>query len=157
MTDGGDMTRALLLPWQAQVRRRWRSKSLGVQEMTILYWALLGTVALISASPSCAQDVNGRGLYLQRCSMCHGSDLKGTGPLANKSDPPAPDLTTSAFKSRLSAYPGVIVSSIILRRNGDLIPRTLRNNGVKLPEHSWSINDLRDINQYMSSVIKRGR
>lgn len=89
--------------------------------------------------------------------MCHGTDVKGTGPLANKSSPPTPDLTTSAFKKRLIAYPGVIVSSIILRPNGDLIPKTLRENGVKLPPYHWTINDFRDLNQYLSSVILKNQ
>ena len=85
--------------------------------------------------------------------MCHGADARGTGPLANKSNPPTPDLTTPAFKKRLNDYPGVIVSSVILRPNGDLIPKTLRENGVKLPPHSWTVQDFRDLNQYMSGLI----
>lgn len=89
--------------------------------------------------------------------MCHGIDLKGTGPLAKKSNPPTPDLTTSVFKKRLNDYPGVIVSSIILRPNGDLIPKTLRENGVKLSPHDWRIKDLRDLNQYMNGVISKNR
>lgn len=89
--------------------------------------------------------------------MCHGADLKATGPLANKSTPPTPNLTTPAFKKRLSDYPGVIVSSIILRPNGDLIPRTLRENGVKLAPHTWTIQDLRDLNEYMSGAITKAR
>jgi antibiotic biosynthesis monooxygenase (ABM) superfamily enzyme len=56
--------------------------------------------------------------------MCHGSDAKASGPLAHKSNPSTPDLTTAAFKKRLADYPGVIVSSIILRPNGDLITFT---------------------------------
>lgn len=87
--------------------------------------------------------------------MCHGSDLRGTGTLARKSNPATPDLTTPAFKRRLAAYPGVIVSSIILQPNGDLIPGTLRNNGVTLPPHAWSVKDFRDINQYMIGIIKK--
>ncbi len=89
--------------------------------------------------------------------MCHGVDIKRTGPLANKSNPPTPDLTTSAFKKRLNDYPGVIVSSIILRPNGDLIPRTLQENGVKLSPYAWRVKDFRDLNQYMSSVISKNR
>ncbi|MFL1557609.1 cytochrome c, partial [Pseudomonas sp. O11] len=50
-----------------------------------------------------------------------------------------------------------IVSSVILRPNGDLIPRTLRENGVKVSPHAWTINDLRDLNQYMSGVIAQSR
>lgn len=80
---------------------------------------------------------------------------QGTGPLANKSNPPTPDLTSAAFKKRLSQYPGVIVASVILRPNGNLIPKTLQENGVKIPPHAWSVNDFRDLNQYMTGVISR--
>ncbi|MBV4521888.1 cytochrome c [Pseudomonas sp. SWRI74] len=121
--------------------------------MKLLFIASLGILSLTHPLLSFADNANGKNLYQARCSMCHGVDLKATGPLANKSNPPTPDLTTSAFKKRLSDYPGVIVSSIILRPNGDLIPRTLRENGVKLSPHSWSIKDLRDLNQYISGVI----
>lgn len=106
---------------------------------------------------SMADNANGKNLYLQRCAMCHGADIRGTGPLAHKSSPPTPDLTTSAFKKRLHDYPGVIVSSVILRPNGDLIPNTLRENGVKLAPHAWSVKDFRDLNQYMGDVIAKSR
>lgn len=77
--------------------------------------------------------------------------------MANKSSPPTPDLTTATFKKRLHDYPGVIVSSVILRPNGDLIPKTLRENGVKMAPFAWSVKDFRDLNQYMTEVIARGR
>jgi mono/diheme cytochrome c family protein len=125
--------------------------------MKILFIASLGILSLTQTSLAFADNANGKNLYLQRCSMCHGTGLKATGPLAKKSNPPTPDLTTSAFKKRLNDYPGVIVSSIILRPNGDLIPRTLRENGVKLSPHSWSVKDLRDLNQYMGGVISQKR
>lgn len=120
--------------------------------MKIVFIATLGMLSLIQPSLSFADNANGKNLFLQRCAMCHGADLKGTGPLAHKSNPPTPDLTTPAFKKRLSDYPGVIVSSVILRPNGDLIPRTLRENGVKVPPHAWTVNDFRDLNQYMSGA-----
>ena len=125
--------------------------------MKRVFIASLGVLSLIHTSLSLADNLNGKTIYLQRCAMCHGTDLKGTGPLANKSNPPTPNLTTAAFKKRLNDYPGVIVSSIILRPNGDLIPKTLRENGVKLPPFSWRIQDLRDLNQYMSSVISKNQ
>jgi hypothetical protein len=128
-----------------------------IKTMKILFIASLWILSLIQTSLSFADNVNGKNLYLQRCTMCHGIDLKATGPLANKSNPPTPDLTTSAFKKRLNDYPGVIVSSIILRPNGDLIPKTLRENGVKLSPYSWRIKNLRDLNQYMSGVIAKKR
>lgn len=114
-----------------------------------------GRFLLVQASPSFADAGNGKKLFLARCAMCHGADAKGTGPLANKSNPPTPDLTTAAFRKRLTDYPGVIVSSVILRPNGDLIPRTLRENGVKLAPHAWTVQDFRDLNQYMSGLITR--
>lgn len=106
---------------------------------------------------SFADNLNGKNLFTQRCAVCHGADIKATGPLANKSTPPTPDLTTPAFKKRLHDYPGVIVSSVILRPNGNLIPKTLQENGVKIAPHAWSVKDFRDLNQYMSEVISRAR
>ncbi|TFH80513.1 MULTISPECIES: c-type cytochrome [Pseudomonas] len=123
--------------------------------MKTSFTALLATLFITQTAPAFADNSNGKNLYVQRCAVCHGPDIKGTGPLANKSTPPTPDLTTVAFKKRLSDYPGVIVSSIILRPNGDLIPKTLRENGVKIPPHAWSVSDFRDLNQYMSDVISK--
>ncbi|KTC64106.1 cytochrome C [Pseudomonas fluorescens ABAC62] len=125
--------------------------------MKIPLIALLGTLSLIQTSLSLADPANGKNLYLQRCAMCHGADLKATGPLASKSTPPTPDLTTTTFKKRLADYPGVIVASVILRPNGNLIPKTLQDNGVRLPPHAWSVQDFRDLNQYMSGVISKSR
>ena len=119
--------------------------------------AISAILSLIQSSPSVADNLNGKNLYTQRCAVCHGADIKGTGPLANKSNPRTPDLTTSAFKKRLQDYPGVIVSSVILRPNGDLIPRTLKENGVKIAPYAWKVKDFRDLNDYMSGVILKNR
>ena len=125
--------------------------------MKLSFIVSLAVLSLAQPSLSLADNANGKNLYLQRCAMCHGADIRGTGPLARKSSPPTPDLTTSVFKKRLHDYPGVIVSSIILRPNGDLIPNTLRENGVKLAPHAWSVKDFRDLNHYMSDVIAKSR
>eukprot|EP01133_Synstelium_polycarpum_P005150 gene5150-5968_t len=117
----------------------------------------LGILLLPQTSLTFADNANGKNIYVQRCAICHGADIKGTGPLANKSNPPTPDLTTATFKKRLSDYPGVIVSSVILRPNGDLIPRTLRENSVKLSPFTWKVQDFRDLNEYMSGVISKSR
>ncbi|WP_087503021.1 cytochrome c [Pseudomonas sp. SID14000] len=122
-----------------------------------LFIALLGFCAITQTPYSLADNINGKKLYMQRCSVCHGADIKGTGPLARKSNPPTPDLTTLNFKKRLADYPGVIVSSIVLRPNGNLIPNTLKENNVKIPPHSWSVQDLRDVNQYMRSLISKAQ
>lgn len=125
--------------------------------MKIVFIAALGILSLTQASRACADNLNGKNLYVQRCAVCHGADIRGTGPLANKSNPPTPDLTTAAFKKRLKDYPGVIVSSVILRPNGDLIPRTLKENGVRIAPYAWRVNDFRDLNQYMLGVIAKSR
>lgn len=125
--------------------------------MKTIFIALLGGLALAQTPLSVAENANGKNLYSQRCAICHGADIKGTGPLANKSQPPTPDLTTAAFKKRLRDYPGVIVSSVILRPNGDLIPRTLRENGVKIAPFAWGVKDFRDLNQYMTDVISKAQ
>jgi mono/diheme cytochrome c family protein len=119
--------------------------------------AALGMAACMQTPLSVAENVNGTNIYLQRCAICHGEDVKGTGPLAKKSNPPTPDLTTAAFKKRLNDYPGVIVSSVILRPNGDLIPKTLRENGVKIPPFAWKVQDFRDLNAYMLESIAKSR
>ena len=100
---------------------------------------------------------NGEKLFVERCAMCHGADAKGSGPLAHKSNPPTPDLTTAAFRKRLVDYPGVIVSSVILRPNGDLIPKTLKENGYRVPPHAWTVKDFRDLNDYMNDLIRKSR
>jgi mono/diheme cytochrome c family protein len=125
-------------------------------DMKTVTIAAVAVLSLTQVTASLADSSNGKNLYVQRCAMCHGADIKGTGPLARKSNPPTPDLTTAAFKQRLKDYPGVIVSSVILRPNGDLIPRTLRENGVKVAPHAWSVEDFRDLNQYMRSLISKG-
>lgn len=119
--------------------------------------AVLGLLLLAQAPVSMADSAKGKTLYEQRCAVCHGADIKGTGPLAKKSSPPTPDLTSAAFRKRLSDYPGVIVSSVILRPNGNLIPKTLQENGVKMPPFAWTVQDFRDLNQYMVGVISRAR
>ncbi|WNW10345.1 cytochrome c [Pseudomonas sp. DTU_2021_1001937_2_SI_NGA_ILE_001] len=121
--------------------------------MKRIFTVCLAVSLIAQASAGLADSANGKKLFTERCALCHGADLKGSGPLANKSDPPTPDLTTAAFKKRLHDYPGVIVASVILRPNGDLIPRTLRENGVKVPPHAWTVNDFRDLNSYMTGII----
>ncbi|MCU0121760.1 cytochrome c [Pseudomonas sp. B2M1-30] len=119
--------------------------------------ALLAASSLTQIPVSLAENANGKNLYVQRCAVCHGADIKGTGPLAHKSNPPTPDLTTAAFKKRLNDYPGVIVSSVILRPNGNLIPKTLQENGVRIAPHAWSVKDFRDLNEYMVGLIASKR
>ena len=113
------------------------------------------TILFCIPSTSFADLHEGKKIYLSRCAMCHGQDVRGTGPLADKSNPPTPDLTTPEFKKRLRDYPGVIVSSVILRPNGDLIPKTLRENDVNFPPFAWKVKDFRDLNAYLTDFIAK--
>lgn len=119
-------------------------------------WAISVTVACIAPTYA-APNGNGERLFTERCAMCHGSDIRGTGPLAHKSSPPPPDLTNPAFKRRLAEYPGDIASSVILRPNSDLIPKTLRENGIKVAPHTWTVKDFRDLNEYMVKIIRTSK
>jgi len=118
-------------------------------------WVRAAMIILPATGASSATIDNGQRLYGARCAMCHGAEARGDGPLARKSSPPTPDLTTTAFRKRLALYPGVIVSSLILQPNGDLIPRTLRANGYHLPSHRWTVADFRDLDRYMKRMIDR--
>jgi len=61
----------------------------------------LGLLLLAYTPWSQAENSNGKNIFVQRCAMCHGADIKGTGPLANKSNPPTPDLTTRRVQEAL--------------------------------------------------------
>ncbi|WP_271299768.1 c-type cytochrome [Sphingomonas sp. CV7422] len=119
---------------------------------------LSACIALLMPTPVLAGtgDV-GRQLYEQRCAICHGADLRGTGPLAHKSNPPTIDLTALPFRRRLATYPGVIVASVVLRPNGDLIPRVLRENNVHIPPHRWTADDLRAVDAYIRGYLRQHR
>jgi len=118
---------------------------------TIIFFLLFSP----TLSFSLTTEDKGKLLYEARCVMCHGSDARATGPLAQKSNPPTLDLTSCAYQEKLSQCPGSIVSSIILQPNGTLIPDTLKKNGVNLPPKQWTDDDLRAINHYVLSLIHK--
>ena len=66
-----------------------------------------------------AQDTpSGAELYAQHCAVCHGNDLKGTGPAPYPFRSPA-DLTTLAQRNG-GKFPDAYVSSVL--RNGVVLP-----------------------------------
>lgn len=68
-----------------------------------------------SAPPS------GAALYKKNCAVCHGNDLKGTGPAPYPFKETTPDLTTLA-KRHGDKFPDAYVSDVL-------------RNGVVLPDH----------------------
>lgn len=109
---------------------------------------------------SFAQDAKrqisvGKKLYESRCVICHGVDAKGTGSLAHKSNPPTPDLTSCEYQKKLAQCPGRMVASIVLTPGGNLIPKTLKENNIILPNHVWTDTELRAINEYLLMLIEK--
>jgi len=50
----------------------------------LLVSGVLAVLSLTQTALCLADNSNGKTLYLQRCAVCHGPDIKGTGPLAKK-------------------------------------------------------------------------
>lgn len=92
-------------------------------------WVLVGCIVSVHAAqekpvqkapvePS--SPPSGAELYKQHCAVCHGADLKGSGPFPAPYRVP-PDLTTLARRHG-GKFPVAYVSNVL-------------RNGVKLPAH----------------------
>lgn len=87
--------------------------------------------------PTLASLQNGQRLYEVYCTLCHGSEGKGGGPVAAKFVPP-PDITISFFQQRPD---GFLYETI--RSGGPLMPG--QGEGLT-PKERWDIvNYLRDL------------
>jgi hypothetical protein len=64
--------------------------------MNYLVCTLFAALLASQPSPALAENVNGNALYFQRCAACHGPDIRGTGPLAKKSNPSTPKAASRA-------------------------------------------------------------
>ena len=67
--------------------------------------ALFGTLAFVTATVGVAQlfeplDLSGEEMFMRYCAACHGTDARGTGPVARTMSKRVPDLT------QLAATPG---------------------------------------------------
>ncbi|HKO05196.1 MAG TPA: c-type cytochrome [Candidatus Acidoferrales bacterium] len=69
-------------------------------------------------SLSASNSPSGEELYMQHCAVCHGSDLKGSGPIPDPFRAP-PDLTTLARRHG-GKFPEAYVSDML--RNGVMMP-----------------------------------
>jgi len=68
--------------------------------------------------PSTSKPPSGAELYQKNCAVCHGMDLKGTGPTPYPFRTP-PDLTTLARRHG-GKFPAAYVSKVL--RNGVVMP-----------------------------------
>lgn len=87
--------------------------------------------------PTLASLQNGQRLYEVYCTLCHGSEGKGGGPVAAKFVPP-PDITISFFQQRPD---GFLYETI--RSGGPLMPG--QGEGLTLKERWDIVNYLRDL------------
>jgi len=69
-------------------------------------------------SVTASKVASGAELYKQYCAVCHGNDLKGSGPAPYPYRPP-PDLTTLARRHG-GTFPAAYVSNVL--RNGAVMP-----------------------------------
>jgi mono/diheme cytochrome c family protein len=81
--------------------------------------ALLFVACGVSGGPAVDQTQlpptympTGEQLYKQYCAACHGTDAKGSGPMASLLKTPPPDLTTLA-KRHMGKFPYDYVSNIL--------------------------------------------
>ena len=63
--------------------------------------ALFGTLAFVAATVGVAQlfeplDLSGEEMFMRYCAACHGTDARGTGPVARTMSKRVPDLTRLA-------------------------------------------------------------
>jgi len=62
--------------------------------------------------PRLIGSIQGPALYQAYCAVCHGADLKGSGPMANSLKTKAPDLTLIAVRN-IGTFPLARVRRII--------------------------------------------
>lgn len=82
----------------------------------ILTMAVLGAPWTVPVSLGQARAANGGDLFQSYCVVCHGSDAKGTGPLASSLTKQPADLTALA-KTNGGTFPDEMVARIIDGRN----------------------------------------
>ncbi len=80
--------------------------------------------------PNAAAVESGKKLYELYCTLCHGSDAKGGGPVAAKFVPP-PDLTLDVFRKRPDGFLYQTITD-----GGPLMPR---QGDALQPRERWEI------------------
>ena len=99
----------------------------------------LALIALLIPLPAAAQDVEaGAAIYREVCAVCHGTDLRGTGPMAEILVVPPPDLRQ--IEARYGGYfPRVGVAWLIDGRD------PLVGHGGEMPMFGRLFSDMSEV------------
>jgi mono/diheme cytochrome c family protein len=119
----------------------------------VVMCALFGSIVSLHAAPqeqvkkspvTRSNSPSGAELYKQHCAVCHGNDLKGTGPVPAPYRKP-PNLTTLARRHG-GKFPDAYVADVL-------------RNGVTMPAHgpaempTWG-TDFRDMDGLDTTQVK---
>jgi mono/diheme cytochrome c family protein len=103
----------------------------------LIAW-LLGAV-LWSPGRVLAQYESGKGIYNDKCAICHGQDGKGNGPLAGSFSPSPADFTNPSF------WQGNV---------NQRITDTIENGHGPMPAINLNSGEIRGVIDYMSHTFK---
>lgn len=80
-----------------------RQASLGQAARATIAALFLGGLAVITAGPGRAKEVDAKQVYEARCSLCHGVEGAGNGPAGSSLQPPPTDFTSADYWREASA------------------------------------------------------
>ncbi len=117
----------------------------GRMEKAILPAVIAG---VLMATPMPGEAGNGEDVYARRCAGCHGEEGDGSGPGAERLNPPPRDFTEGMYKIRTTGFDDIVPN------DADLV-RTIRDGmpGTAMP--GWgdvlSEQDMRDVVAYIKT------
>ena len=106
----------------------------------LLAAVVLGWPFFWASGAALAQDGGGKGIYEDKCALCHGSDGKGDGPLGASFSPNPTDFTNPAF------WQGKVK---------DKIRKTIENGHSPMPEINLDSGQIKAVIDYMSHTFKK--
>ena len=110
----------------------------------IIVFLLLGLflvpLAWGGSSPVLAQDSGGKGIFADKCAMCHGTDGKGNGPAASAFNPAPKDFNTPAFWQNITRAK---------------IKDTIENGHGSMPAVDLSNSQIKAVIDYMEQSFKK--
>jgi mono/diheme cytochrome c family protein len=135
------------------------------EERTMRGLVVLGALTLFGGSFAFAEEKvdakaagAGRGLFLQYCTSCHGTDAKGAGPAAASLKAPVPDLTTLPQKNGKfdearvrTSIEGTQAKTAHGTRDMPVWGKVFESRPTK-PGAGWAQTDIWNLTQYIQSI-----